>query len=155
MKYHQFDIDVNAERNALIVAVPLKKNKEVGDCGYRIAGPKAWGGYSNIARFHITETPLVNFVKKYAPDVLEALKNGETYIKDGLNFRFKLFKHKKTEQTKLIIEHSETKEHFFFSGDKNVIEKESKMYSASFRSNDLLTYINSYCAPKATQRIIL
>lgn len=66
------EVEVNAEGSRLAYLSPADEDGNTR-CGYRIAGPKAWGGSKNIARLKISSTDLAYFIKKYAPDVLEEL----------------------------------------------------------------------------------
>ena len=70
MALHILEIEQNAEGNKLAYL-----SKEGGSCGYRIAGPKAWGGSKSIAKLKITENDLVRYIKQYAPEVIEKLKS--------------------------------------------------------------------------------
>lgn len=67
------EVEVNAEGKKLAY---LGK-KGAGDC-YRIAGPKAWGGSTNMATLEISESDLVTFLAKYAPEVAKAAHNQQT-----------------------------------------------------------------------------
>lgn len=59
---YEFEISKNAEGGILATAGV----KNAGD-SYRIAGPKAWGGSSIIAKIDISQHDLVEFVRFYAP----------------------------------------------------------------------------------------
>ena len=67
MVLHVLDIEINAKGSKLAILSPE------GESGYRIAGPKAWGGSKNIARLKISTDDLVTYIKSYAPDVMEKL----------------------------------------------------------------------------------
>jgi hypothetical protein len=41
--------------------------------GYRISGPKAWGGSVKLAEIKISTDDLAHYIREYAPDVLEKL----------------------------------------------------------------------------------
>jgi hypothetical protein len=69
MKYHVLEIERNAEGSLLAYL-----SKEGESCGFRIAGPKAWGGSKNIARLKISDNDLFRYIKGYAPEVHEMLK---------------------------------------------------------------------------------
>lgn len=71
---HQLDIDRNAEGEDLAVLAPIKRNGSI-DCGYRISGPKAWGGSTTIARLTISDSDLVRYIKDYAPHLIKKLKD--------------------------------------------------------------------------------
>lgn len=62
------EVEQNAEGSKLAFL-----SKEDSGCGYRIAGPKAWGGSRNLAMLKISEDDLVRFIKQYAPDIIEKL----------------------------------------------------------------------------------
>lgn len=62
------DVEVNAEGNKLAYL-----SKEGAGVGFRIAGPKAWGGSRNLARLKIQEDDLVRFIKEYAPEIIPKL----------------------------------------------------------------------------------
>ena len=62
------DIEVNAEGAKLAI---LKKIGEAS--GYRLAGPKAWGGSRNIATLKFKASDLVTFIKVYAPEIIPML----------------------------------------------------------------------------------
>ena len=69
------EVEINADGNKL--AYLGKGNKADGytDGGcYRIAGPKAWGGSRNLARLEISDFDMAEFLKCYAPEVIEQLK---------------------------------------------------------------------------------
>lgn len=149
-KKHIIEVDVNGERSSLSVFSPLKSNGEA-DSGYRIAGPKAWGGYSNFTSFKITETPLVNFVKKHATDIAEALKSGSRYFKgENKDITLKVFKHE-SGNSKILLSIDDID--FFLAGDKTLNEKECKRKFIKSRQSDFFTYIKDYCTPSAKRRI--
>ena len=64
------DIEINAEGDK---SAYLSKEGDGG--GYRIAGPKAWGGSRNIANLAISEDDLIRFINEYAPEIIEKLNN--------------------------------------------------------------------------------
>jgi len=59
---YEFEIARNAEGGILATA-----GIKGADTSYRIAGPKAWGGSSTIAKIDISQRDLVEFVLCYAP----------------------------------------------------------------------------------------
>ena len=63
------DIEVNAEGNKLAI---LTKIGDEGS-GYRLAGPKAWGGSRNIATLKFKASDLVRFITDYAPEIISML----------------------------------------------------------------------------------
>jgi hypothetical protein len=63
------DIEQNAEGNKLAYL-----SKEGAGSGLRIAGPKAWGGSRTLAQLKISEDDLVQFIKEYAPELVEKMK---------------------------------------------------------------------------------
>ena len=68
MTFHILEIEENAEGD--ILAYLSKKDS---DSGYRIAGPKAWGGSRNVARLKISESDLATYIKDYAPELHRSL----------------------------------------------------------------------------------
>ena len=77
MSLHILDIEVNAEGDKLACLSPANEDGET-QVGYRIAGPKAWGGSRNIARLKISSDDLARYIKQYAPEVLNALLEQHT-----------------------------------------------------------------------------
>jgi len=70
---HILEIHKNAEGSKLAYLGP-----ERGDSCLRIAGPKAWGGSTELARLVIDDRDLVNYIKDYAPHLIkELLEIGE------------------------------------------------------------------------------
>lgn len=152
MKKHQLDIDVNGERNTLAILSPIKSNGDI-DSGYRFAGPKAWGGYSNYASYTITETPLVNFVRQYCENVVEALKNDVRYLADeSTDLTVKVFKSKNSDSTKVVFSINEND--FHIAGDKSLNNTNSKEKHIRSRDGDILRYIREYCTPSTIKRIL-
>jgi len=72
MAEHILDIEINAEGQKLAILSPTDESGDV-QSGYRIAGPKAWGGSRNIARLKISTNDLARYIKEYAPDVAAEL----------------------------------------------------------------------------------
>jgi len=72
MALHMLEIEVNAEGNKLAYLSPTNEKGET-QSGYRLAGPKAWGGSKNIARLKVSTSDIVRYIKEYAPDVLTEL----------------------------------------------------------------------------------
>lgn len=66
---HLLDIVVNAEGDHLAYL-----SSDGGETAYRIAGPKAWGGSKHIVTLEIRSSDLARYIKAYAPDVLQILK---------------------------------------------------------------------------------
>lgn len=64
------EIEINSEGGKLAYL-----SKEGDDGAYRIAGPKAWGGSTNIARLKINQNDLVEFIKSYAPEIIALLRS--------------------------------------------------------------------------------
>lgn len=62
---YELEIHRNAERSKLAF---MSVKGEVG--GYRIAGPKAWGGSTKLEEIEIRQGDLVEFVLSYAPQAL-------------------------------------------------------------------------------------
>jgi len=38
--------------------------------GYRIAGPKAWGGSEDVASLTINPSDLITFIREYVPELI-------------------------------------------------------------------------------------
>ena len=73
MTQHYLQIERNAEGGKLAIMSPRDKNGEITE-GFRIAGPKAWGGSTTLADIELSTNDLVRYIKEYAPDVMEALQ---------------------------------------------------------------------------------
>lgn len=69
MALHILEIEQNTEGSKLAYLSPADENGDA-QSGYRIAGPKAWGGSRNLAKLKISSRDLATYIKKYAPDVL-------------------------------------------------------------------------------------
>lgn len=80
MSSYILEVEINAEGAKLAYLSPTDENGNT-QCGYRIAGPKAWGGSRNIAKLKISSADLIHFITHYAPDVLEELK--KSFNKEG------------------------------------------------------------------------
>lgn len=81
MSVYLLDIEQNAEGSKLACL-----RKEGSGCGFRIAGPKAWGSSRNLAKLKITEDDLVTFIEQYAPEIKERLTSDkalEARVKDN------------------------------------------------------------------------
>ena len=74
---HILDIEINAEGNKLAILSPANENGEP-ECGYRIAGPKAWGGSRNLARLKISDDDLIAYINEYAPEIKDKLNKRPT-----------------------------------------------------------------------------
>ena len=72
MTIHYLQIELNAEGNKLAIMSPMDDEGKISG-GYRIAGPKAWGGSRTLADIKISTHDLVCYIKEYAPDVLKQL----------------------------------------------------------------------------------
>jgi hypothetical protein len=72
MSLHVLEIEQNAEGSKLAYLSPANDKGEP-QSGYRIAGPKAWGGSKNLARLKISSDDLATYIKQYAPEVLSLL----------------------------------------------------------------------------------
>jgi hypothetical protein len=59
---YEIEICRNAEGGTLAYA-----NLKGDSSGYRIAGPKGWGGTKILATIEISQHDLVEFIKSYAP----------------------------------------------------------------------------------------
>ena len=59
------EIEQNAEGYKLAYL-----SKEGSNSGFRIAGPKAWGGSKNLATLKISEADLIGFIKQYTPELI-------------------------------------------------------------------------------------
>jgi hypothetical protein len=73
MAIHLLEIERNAEGDKLAIMSPKNKDGAAGS-GYRIAGPKAWGGSHRLESIEIKTDDFVEYIKEYAPDVLKKLK---------------------------------------------------------------------------------
>lgn len=74
MAKHYLQIDRNAEGQKLAIMSPMDdKGKMLS--GFRIAGPKAWGGSNTLAGIELSTDNLVRYIEEYAPDVMEKIKN--------------------------------------------------------------------------------
>jgi hypothetical protein len=65
---YELEICRNAEGSTLAYL-----GQEGEGIGYRIAGPKGWGGTKRIAKLTVSHHDLVTFIRGYAPEVLEEL----------------------------------------------------------------------------------
>lgn len=75
---YEFEIHRNAEGGILAYCSPVG-----GSVGYRIAGPKAWGGSKELAAIEIRQDDLVEFVMSYAPQALaEILRRAKEIEED-------------------------------------------------------------------------
>lgn len=72
MAKHRFEIERNAEGSKLAYLSPVGDDDQI-EPGYRIAGPKAWAGNTNLARIDIDSKDLARYIKEYAPEVLAEL----------------------------------------------------------------------------------
>lgn len=73
---HLLEVEINAEGCKLAYLSPIDENDKPKD-GFRIAGPKAWGGSRNIARIKLNDADLVRYIRCYAPGVLSELIQGK------------------------------------------------------------------------------
>lgn len=72
MTIHYLQIEQNAEGSKLAIMSPMDDEGKMSS-GFRIAGPKAWGGSKTLADIKISTDDFVRYIKEYAPDVLEQL----------------------------------------------------------------------------------
>ena len=72
-KIHLLEIEINAEGDKLAYLSPLDEKGETGS-GYRISGPKPWGGSKNLASLKISESDIVAYIENYAPGIKRKLK---------------------------------------------------------------------------------
>ena len=72
MAIHYLQIERNAEGNKLAYMSPMDDEGKLSS-GFRISGPKAWGGSKALADIEISTDDFVRYIKEYAPDVLEQL----------------------------------------------------------------------------------
>lgn len=70
-----FEVEVNAEGDQLCNA-----SVEGDGCGYRISGPKPWGGSRKVAEVKIKESDMIEFIKCYCPHVMKALQAALKFI---------------------------------------------------------------------------
>lgn len=61
-----FEIGVNAEGDQLCHA-----HVEGDGCGYRISGPKAWGGMRSISTLKIEQSDMFRFITENCPDLAD------------------------------------------------------------------------------------
>ncbi len=73
MGLHILEIEKNAENSLLAILSPADENEKLKS-GYRIAGPKAWGGSNNLATLKIDSEDLIIYITSYAPEVIEGIK---------------------------------------------------------------------------------
>ena len=73
---HLFQIERNLEGAKVAYLSPLDADGKMSH-GYRIAGPKAWGGSTTLAEIEISTDSLVTYIKEYAPDVIAALQDNK------------------------------------------------------------------------------
>jgi hypothetical protein len=66
------EIERNAEGDDLAYL-----SVEGSGVGYRIAGPKAWGGSRQLVKLNIRRADLITFIKDFAPDLIEKLTKRE------------------------------------------------------------------------------
>jgi hypothetical protein len=67
-KLHLLEVEINGEGNELAYLSPLDEKGET-EGGYRITGPKPWGGSENIARLKISESDIIHYIQQYAPEI--------------------------------------------------------------------------------------
>ena len=82
-KLHLLDVCRNAEGSILAYLSPLDDDGEEKS-GYRIAGPKAWGGSKSLAKLKISTHDLAVYVNKYAPDVKNKIDSDVPALLDAL-----------------------------------------------------------------------
>ena len=68
------EIDKNAEGDVLACI-----GEEGGTGCYRIAGPKAWGGSTNLHSLRISPKNMVEFIHQCCPEIHAELKNKELW----------------------------------------------------------------------------
>lgn len=67
---HVLEVEINAEGDKLAYLSP-----EGATGGYRIAGPKAWGGSRNLARLNVSDSDLERYVRGYAEEVATSISD--------------------------------------------------------------------------------
>jgi hypothetical protein len=72
MATHYLQIEQNKEGHKLAIMSPINDDGSMSS-GFRIAGPKAWGGSNTLADIKISTNDLARYIKEYAPDVLKEL----------------------------------------------------------------------------------
>lgn len=72
-KLYILEIEQNAEGSKLAYLSPTDKDGKMKS-GFRIAGPKAWGGSRTLAKLKLDSNDLLRFMNNYAPEVLKELK---------------------------------------------------------------------------------
>lgn len=152
MKHHLIEVNLTANRSMQVCFYPLSREKKKQD-GYRMAGAESWSGYSNIARFDITETKLINLIKNYFPNIIKSLKVDDQHLAGSQDSHqevfFDLFLDDKFSKLTVLNEDFE----YPFVGDlKHNFKKAFRRFP--IREYDLYTYIRSYCTPSARKRIL-
>jgi len=72
-KLHLLEVERNGEGSTLAYLSPTDKDG-TAKSGYRLAGPKAWGGSRSLAKLKVSSSDLVAYIKQYAPEVLKELR---------------------------------------------------------------------------------
>lgn len=73
MGFHLLEIEINAEGKKLAYLSPIEENGGIAS-GFRISGPKPWGGSRTLAKLKISTEDFVRYIRDYAPDVLKEIK---------------------------------------------------------------------------------
>lgn len=66
---HRFEIHRNAEGNKLAYLSPVDDNGETKS-GWRISGPKAWGGSKLLAEIDVDDDEIVKYIRRYAKHLI-------------------------------------------------------------------------------------
>ena len=74
MTIHHLQIRQNAEGSKLAIMSPIDDGGKASS-GFRIAGPKAWGGSEMLADIKISTDDFVRYFKEYEPDALGLFKS--------------------------------------------------------------------------------
>lgn len=74
IKSHRLEVERNAEGSKLAYLTPINEDGEL-QIGHRIFGPKPWGGSVTLATVDIQSTDLAKYIKKYAPEIVEQLRD--------------------------------------------------------------------------------
>jgi hypothetical protein len=67
---YELEVCKNAEGSTLAYM-----SKKGAGAGYRIAGPKGWGGTRTLAKLEISERDLIEFINCFAPEIIPKLSH--------------------------------------------------------------------------------
>lgn len=75
---YELEVCKNAEGGTLAYM-----SKKGSGSGYRIAGPKAWGGSRTIVKIDISQRDMLAFIRGCAPEIVEELAASATAHGEG------------------------------------------------------------------------